>query len=263
MISIEIPVTHGKYLRQVLESIRKQSYQDYEVVIVNSGSEELSDVIKEFGFNVINQKAKLLHARHLAHKESKGDYALILDETRMLEKDTLKTLSSLDFDMVIIGEKEIGDSFWVKLAQLDKENITYCNPVDPLKGIALPRYFKSEVLSKALSSAKGKLGEKFYEVVFRDHDIIFYEASKISNRVYVVHEELISHFGDSSLLEIMRKYYRYGKSARVLKNSYYSDFLAKKRVTRRICRGSFWERKSLYLLYLARGIPYLLGFYLG
>jgi len=263
VISIEIPITHGKYLRQVLESIREQTYQDYEVIVVNSGRKELSDLVKQFGFKVIEKEAKLLHARYLAHKESKGDYALILDETRMLEKDTLKTLSSLDYDMVIIGEREIGDSFWVKLAQLDKENITYCNPVDPVNGIALPRYFKSEILSKALSSAEEKLREKFYEVVFRDHDIIFYESSKISNRIYVIREELISHFGDPSLLDVMRKYYRYGKSARVLKNSSYSDFLARKRVTRRICKGSFWERKSLYLLYLARGIPYLLGYYLG
>ena len=76
----------------------------------------------------------------------------------MLEKDALKTLSSLDLDMAIIGRKEVGDSFWVKLAQLDKENITHYNPVDPVNGIALPRYFKSEVLSKALSSAEEKLG---------------------------------------------------------------------------------------------------------
>ena len=258
-----MPVTHGKHLREVLESIRKQSYQDYEVIIVNSGDDELSDVIKEFGFKVINQKAKLLHARYIAHKDSKGDYALILDETRMLEKDTLKLLSSLNFDMVIIGEKEVGDSFWVRLAQLDKENITYCNPVDPLKGIALPRYFTREVLSKSLSSAFEKLGDKFYEVVFWDHGIIFYEASKVSKSIYTLNDQLISHFGDPSLHDIIRKYYRYGKSARLLKNSPYSDFLAKKRVTRRICRGNFLERKSLYLLYLARGISYLLGYYLG
>jgi len=74
MISIEMPVTHGKYLRQVLESIRKQSYLDYEVIIVNSGREELSDVIKEFGFKVMNQKARLFYARYLAHKESKVLY---------------------------------------------------------------------------------------------------------------------------------------------------------------------------------------------
>ena len=38
-----MPVTHGKYLRQVLESISNQSYQDYEVIVVNSGRKELSD----------------------------------------------------------------------------------------------------------------------------------------------------------------------------------------------------------------------------
>ena len=263
MISIEIPAIHGKYLRQVLESIRNQSYQDYEVIVVNSGSEEISDIVKEFGFKVINQRAKSLHARYLAHKESKGDYALILDETRMLERDTLKLLSSLDYDMVIIGEKEIGDSLWIKLANLDKENVTYCNPVDPLEGISLPRYFKSEVLSEAFSSALKNLDNKFYEVVYRDLEIIFYEANKVSKNIHVVNDQLISHFGDVSLSDIIRKYYRYGKTSRVLRNTPYSVFLTKKRVRRRICKGGFWERKLLYLLYLARGVPYFLGYYLG
>ena len=262
MISIEIPAIHGKYLRQVLESIRNQSYQDYEVIVVNSGSGEISDIVKEFGFKVINQKTKSLHARYLAHKESKGEYALVLDETRMLERDTLKILSSLDYDMIIIGEKEIGDSLWIKLASLDKENVVYCNPVDPLKGISLPRYYKREVLSKAFSSALENLGNKFYDVVYRDLEIIFYEAYKVSKSVHVVYDQLISHFGDATLSDIMKKYYRYGKTSRVLRNTPYSVFLTKKRVRRKICRGSFWERKLLYLLYLARGIPYLLGYYL-
>lgn len=56
MISIEIPVLHGKYLRNVFESIRSQSFQDYEVITVNSGSPLISDLIKEYGFKEIKGK---------------------------------------------------------------------------------------------------------------------------------------------------------------------------------------------------------------
>ncbi|MEJ2779394.1 glycosyltransferase, partial [Stygiolobus sp. CP850M] len=43
MFSIQIPALHGKYLRNVLESISSQTLQDYEVIVVNSGSEQISN----------------------------------------------------------------------------------------------------------------------------------------------------------------------------------------------------------------------------
>ena len=47
MISIEIPILHGKYLNGVFESIRIQTFQDYEVVVVNSSQKgEVLDLIK-------------------------------------------------------------------------------------------------------------------------------------------------------------------------------------------------------------------------
>jgi len=81
VFSIQIPALNGRYLRSVLESIRSQTLQDYEVVVVNSGGEQISDLVKEFGFKEVRKYVKLLEARYLANGESKGDYALLLDET--------------------------------------------------------------------------------------------------------------------------------------------------------------------------------------
>ena len=260
MISIEIPVLHGKYLNEVFESIRIQTFQDYEVVVVNSSQKgEVSDLIKQYGFKEVRENVKLLKARYLAHRESRGDYELLLDETRVLREKTLEILSSLSHDMVVIGEEEIGDSFWVKLANLDKENIMECNTPEAIKGFALPRLFKREILDLAFVKLRENLRNKFDEVVFPDHELIYYEASKVSNNVFVLKEKLISHYGDAKLLEIIKKYYRYGKTLKVLKSTPYNGFTRISRKRRVICKGS---KLALYLLYLTRGVPFLLGYIL-
>ncbi|AOL17306.1 glycosyl transferase family 2 [Sulfolobus sp. A20] len=256
MYSIEIPVTHGKYLREVFESIRQQTFQDYEVIVVNSGSDEISDVIKEYGFKEIKERVKLLKARYLAHVNSRGDRAILLDETRVLRRDALEIIDKDRSDMIIIGEREVGDSFWIKLAQLDKDNIMYCNEPDSIKGFALPRVISSPLLSKTFGILRRDLGEKFDQVIFPDHELIYHVASSLSNSVNVVREELISHYGDRTLLEIVKKYYKYGKSTKVLKGTKYEYFLNVSRKKRKICKGN---KLLLYILYMARGVPFLIG----
>ena len=263
MYSIQIPALHGKYLREVLESIRSQSTQDYEVVVVNSGGGEISDMIKEFGFKEIRKSVKLLEARYLANLGSSGEYALLLDETKPLRRDALQIVSSNLHDMVIIGEREIGDSLWIRLTQLDKDNIKNCNVPEPIKGFALPRLFRREILSVAMERLRAGLKDKFHEVVFPDHELIYYEASKISKDVFFLKDELIYHYGDKSLGEIAKKYHRYGKSLRSLRGTPYSFMTSVGRKRRTICEGSLGDRLLLNFFYFARALPFMLGYILG
>jgi len=258
--SIQIPALHGKYLHEVLESIRSQTFQDYEAVVVNSGSDEISDIIRSFGFKEIKKKVKTLEARYIANLESKGEYALLLDETKPLRNDALSVLSSNLHDMVIIGEKQIGSSIWIRLAQLDKDNIMYCNAPEPIKGFALPRLFKREILTVAMERLKNALGDTFDELVYPDHELIYYEAFKISNDVFFLKEKLIYHYGDKSINEIVKKYYRYGKSLKVLKNTPYSFMTSLGRKRRIICKGTLIDKLLLNSLYIVRGIPFMLGY---
>jgi len=263
VFSIQIPATHGKYLREVLESIRSQSLQEYEVVVVNSGGDEISDLIREFGFREIRRGAVPLEARYLANLESRGEYALLLDETRSLRRDALHVLSSDLHDMTIIGEREVGNSIWTRLAQLDKDNIMKCNAPEAIRGFALPRLFSRDLLSTAMEKLRAGLGDAFKEVVFPDHELIYYEASKMSGDVFVLKEELIYHHGDDDLRGIARKYHRYGKSLRVLKDTPYSFMTSISRKKRTICEGTLGDRLMLNLLYLARALPYAIGYLLG
>ena len=260
MISIVIPVTHGKYLNEVFNSINKNSYQDFEVIVVNSSEKpEISKIINSFNFLEIKvpSDTKLLKARYIGHLNAKGEYELLLDETRVIADSLLKKLNDLDYDMVVIGEKEIIQSYWTYLAELDKnlnEGIG-----DPLEnGYVLPRYFKKDVIDKAFEKIKEKIPSYiFEEIISVDHHIIFYESYQISKNIFHLKDKLIYHYGDNSIFDIMRKYHRYGLSSRAVLGTPY-EFTAKFSSHKRR-NLNIYNLIKLSPLYFVRGISYFVG----
>lgn len=91
-----------------------------------------------------------------------------------------------------------------------------------------------------------------------DHQLISFEAMKLSNSVHLLKEDLISHYGDATFWSIVRKYHRYGRYHRVLKNTYYDNLLKPSNRIRKICTG---DKGLLYVFYAARGVPFLIGYY--
>ena len=120
--SIIVPVYNTeKYLKRCLDSIKKQSFKDYEVIIVNDGSTDNSgDIIKKYPYKVINQEnLGLSMARNNGVKEARGDYVIFLDSDDYIEKDLLKEITNSlvnNPDVVRYQTKEVFD---------DKEDINY------------------------------------------------------------------------------------------------------------------------------------------
>jgi hypothetical protein len=54
----------------------------------------------------------------------------------------------------------------------------------------------------------------------------------------------------------VRKYYRYGKSSKILNGTKYESLVKISMKRRNICRGN---KFLLYLLYIIRGVPYIIG----
>jgi len=84
LVSVIVP-TYDRYasLSRALESIERQTFQDYEVIVVNDGGNSVSDVVAEFS------KAKLIDhpenrglpaARNTALHAAVGKYATYLDD---------------------------------------------------------------------------------------------------------------------------------------------------------------------------------------
>ena len=106
-ISIEIPVTWGNHLSELLEAIRIQTYQDYEISVATSLPDgKYIDMLRSYGANIIHSGPNLLEKRYLSHSISRGKFALLLDETRIPEKNLLERITQsvlMSFDQVFLG----------------------------------------------------------------------------------------------------------------------------------------------------------------
>lgn len=97
-VSIIIPVYNGeKFIKKCIESILKQTYQNYEIIIINDGS---TDRTKETIESLKNEKLKLYNiknagvsnARNYGMNQANGDYILFVDADDKIDNKTLEVL---------------------------------------------------------------------------------------------------------------------------------------------------------------------------
>ena len=100
LISIIVPIYNvEKYLRQCLDSIQDQSYQNFECLLINDGSPDNSaDICKEYvskdpRFRYIEKENRgVSSARNLGLEHSKGEYITFIDSDDWVDSDYLEVL---------------------------------------------------------------------------------------------------------------------------------------------------------------------------
>ena len=120
-VSMGVPVYNvAEYLPQCLDSILNQTFQDFEVILVDDGSTDNSFkicqeyVAKDSRFRLIHQKNKgLAGARNTIIKNVKTEYIAWVDSDDWIEENYLKLLvdtqEKTDADMVTMGHKVYQD----------------------------------------------------------------------------------------------------------------------------------------------------------
>jgi len=95
--SVIIPVYNTeKYIRKCIDSVLNQTFNDYEIVVVNDGStDKCLDILNEYdNIKLINQKNQgLSMARNTGIKSAKGKYFILLDSDDYIEPDLLYELN--------------------------------------------------------------------------------------------------------------------------------------------------------------------------
>ena len=87
---------YGKYLSKSINSVLKQTYSNYELIIIDDGSTDNSkNIIKKYqnlkNIKIIFQKNKgLLVSNNIALKLSNGDYITRLDADDWLDENFIK-----------------------------------------------------------------------------------------------------------------------------------------------------------------------------
>lgn len=116
-LSVIIPVYNSekKGLADCLDSLTRQSYKDFELILINDGSTDNSLAIcKEFErkdnrIRTINKKnTGVSDSRNIGLGVASGEYITFIDSDDLIEQDYLKELisNSVNTDLVICGIKQ-------------------------------------------------------------------------------------------------------------------------------------------------------------
>lgn len=117
--SVIVPVYNvEKYLKECIESILEQTYANYEIILIDDGSTDLSGNICDT-YNAMDSRIKVIHqvnqghtlARRKGISNSTGDFCLFLDSDDYWERDVLKIISEIideyNCDLVIFNYKKV------------------------------------------------------------------------------------------------------------------------------------------------------------
>ena len=145
-ISIIVPCfNQAKYLDESLQSVLSQSFTDWECIIVNDGSTDITKVVsndwikKDSRFKYVFQdNGGLSSARNLGIKKAESEFVLPLDADDKIGEDYLELAYQAfqehkDLKVVYCEAKKFGDSdeLWklpeFSLYNLSRKNMIFCS----------------------------------------------------------------------------------------------------------------------------------------
>jgi len=153
-----------------------------------------------------------------------------------------------DYDMLVFEEDSYEPRTYVQMA-ISRERETLHRrkgALDPAKGGLLPRFFRRDIITRAFQSIPEDL---FPIVVAHDHALIYWEASKISEKIGIL-PNAVSHIEAGSIIELLKHHYNFGKSTRVLARTglYHDVFSRKSFQTRNI--GNAIQTGTFFIAFL-------------
>lgn len=191
-VSIIIPVYNGeKFIGECLESITKQSYSNFECIIVDDGSTDRTvDVIQgvaDSRFKIIEGKHKgSSAARNKGFLEASGKYILFLDSDDVFHGDLLSSL----YETI---DEHKADIAICNYRRYDTVDGNYGEKV--LKGVNLPSevFNAHDIPEQILNIFSGVPWNKLYRKDFlKEKKITFLEDLVIGADSLFVHQTLLT-----------------------------------------------------------------------
>ena len=148
LVSVIIPTKNSaRTLEKCLESIKNQSYQNIELIVVdNNSSDETKKIARKYTDKVFNFGPERSAQRNYGAKQASGEYLLIHDSDIYFNQDSVKECVDLtkkeECDAIILPEKSIGIGFWAEVKAYER---SFYVGNDYMEGA---RFFKKGIYEK-------------------------------------------------------------------------------------------------------------------
>jgi len=205
LVSIIIPTYNSeKTLGTCLESIRKQTYRNIEIIIIDRFSRDKTiEIAKKFGANIKLKDCERTEAKNIGVKEAQGKYVCFIDSDMELSKEVVEECvhlmeSNENIGGVIIPEITSGDSFWARVRAYERKFYIGTD-------IESPRFFRKDLVLRVNGF---------------DEDIVFFEEKTLEMKINKlgfqtrarINSRIIHNENNFSLKRWIRKKYQYGKT---------------------------------------------------
>ncbi len=115
-LSVIIPaLNEEKYIKQLLEDLKNQTYRDFEIIVADAGSKDKTrEIAKKYGAKVVKGGIPSV-GRNAGAKVAKGEYFVFLDADVRLDKnfllDVYNQIVTKDFNLMAFTSKNVLYSF--------------------------------------------------------------------------------------------------------------------------------------------------------
>lgn len=223
-ISVIIPVYNVEaYLEKCLDSILSQSFQNYEVILIDDGSSDKSGIICDY-YSTIDSRIIVIHkenegpvvARLVAAEIAKGEYIVCIDSDDSVEKDYFKNIDDniqkynpeiICYNFVtnkgILHKNQIESGIYSSV-DIDSEFLIDTNKMFPNRGCLLyslwTKVVKREIFLSSISNVPKNLmyGEDIYQILL---------MVKASRKIQIIDNEYYIYRTDNAE-SIMNKFNR-------------------------------------------------------
>lgn len=205
LVSIIITTKNSaRTIKQLLESIKKQTYKGIEVILVdNQSSDNTINIARKYTKSIFQKGPERSAQRNFGAKHSRGSFLFFLDSDMVLTEDVVSQCVELAqrssrLGAIIIPEKSFGSGFWTKAKIFERE----INAGEEYFEAA--RFFPKKVFTELHGYDELLTGPEDWDLPQKISRK--YKISRI--RSFILHNE-----GRHTLLGLAKKKYYYGLSA--------------------------------------------------
>ena len=203
--SVIVPIYNvEKYVDNCIQSIVNQDYKDFECILVDDGSTDLSPKICD-KYGKIDDRIVVIHkkngglsdARNAGMEIAKGDYYLFVDGDDYIDSDTLQILAEYlkyDSDIIVYDFNTIdsnGKLIWK--SDYSGKNYKFSDEKDVFDYIA-KKFWKSDIAWSACNKVYKSRIIKENNIKFIDNKKVFSEDG-LFNMFYLQHTKKIISVG--------------------------------------------------------------------